>query len=522
LYNEVMESSPCRRSAFVLLVLCASVLFLVSDGVAQGRREVRIGVAGVPSVLDPATVLDGTTPLIARQVFETLVAYRDASTDIEPGLATRWAVSRDGLTWSFTIRENVRFHDGTPLTAREVRASFERQMLPTEPNRPERNAVWPALLRGLPGVVKALRAPDAQTFQIVLVQPYAPLLTVLAHPGFGIVRIAPGPDGGFRLVGTGPYRVADAQPGRIVLESVGGTPGRAERLVFVETATESQAESDLDSRILDVWLPPGPPRRMDGALMLPGADVGLLVLQTEKRPFSSKKVRQALASALDPTLIGQSLERQAVPLQSFLPPGIWSRREGSPLMEANRGAGRAVLAEGLWSKDFTATLLVSDTATGVNGPKVAEGIAAALAAAGLPVRVRPEPPDRVRALTQSGEYDLALVEVSLHGGDPHHVLYPLSSTEGAQKGAAALNLSFYRNPRLDDLLIRASQLAFRAERQRLYARAQAMLADEMPWIPLYVRLWWALTRPDVRGLRLHPTGLHRLDTLSLDSGAVPR
>jgi len=66
------------------------------------------------------------------------------------------------------------------------------------------------------------------------------------------------------------------------------------------------------------------------------------------------------------------------------------------------------------------------------------------------------------------------------------------------------------------VLIRASQLSFRAERQRLYGRAQAMLADEVPWIPVYVRLHWAVARPDVRGLRLHPSGAHRLSTLWIE------
>src|SRR3989454_10059930 len=67
------------------------------------RREVRVGVPGVPAALDPAAALEGTIPLIARQVFDTLVAYRDGTTDVEPALATRWSVSRDGLTWSFTL-----------------------------------------------------------------------------------------------------------------------------------------------------------------------------------------------------------------------------------------------------------------------------------------------------------------------------------------------------------------------------------------------------------------------------------
>ena len=92
------------------------------------RRELRIGVPGVPGVLDPGAALEGATPLIARQVFDTLVAWREGTTDIEPALATRWSASREGLVWSFTLREGVKFHDGSPLTSLEVAASFERQL----------------------------------------------------------------------------------------------------------------------------------------------------------------------------------------------------------------------------------------------------------------------------------------------------------------------------------------------------------------------------------------------------------
>ena len=92
------------------------------------RREVRIGVAGGPVAFDPMAALEGLGPLIARQVLDTLVVYRESSTDVEPALAVRWTVSRDGLVWSFTLREGVRFHDGTPLTAKEAAASFERYM----------------------------------------------------------------------------------------------------------------------------------------------------------------------------------------------------------------------------------------------------------------------------------------------------------------------------------------------------------------------------------------------------------
>lgn len=516
--------SPHGRGPLIafLIVLVGLVPLLVTPSVGQARREVRVGLAGVPAALDPATALDGATALISRQVFDTLVTYREGSTDVEPGLATRWAVSPDGLTWTFTLRDSATFHDGTPLTAREVLASFERQSPAAGREPAVRSGVWPALLRGLPGVVKELRAPDDRTFQIVLLQPYAPLVTVLAHPGFGVVHPVVGPDGGTRLVGTGPFRVAEIGPGRVVLDAVGPVSGnRVERLTFTEVAGDDQAGAEFAAGSLDVWFPDGPPRRQDNALSAPGTRVGLLAFQTEKEPFGRKKVRQAIAAALDPTVIGVSLDGAAVPLQSFLPPGVWARREGPPLMAADQAAARKLLAAGGWPRGFAPTLLVPDVPGPVDLSKLAQSMIASLAAANVTVHLRVEPPDQVRALTRAGDYDLALVEAPVEGGDPHLFLYPLSTSEGATKGPNATNISFYRNRRLDDLLIRASQLAFRPERQRLYVRAQALMADELPWLPIYVRLRWAVVRPGVGGLRLHPAGFHRLDTLTVETPVTP-
>ncbi len=507
-----MFRTRLRRAALLTMVLLSAFPPFVS---AQPRREVRIGVAGVPAVLDPATALEGAVPLIARQVFDTLVAYRDGSTDVEPALATRWTVSRDGLVWSFTLRDGVRFHDGTPLTAAEAAASFDRQWKPDGALGPSNAVVWNELLRGVPGVVKEVRAADARTLQIVLTQPYAPLLTVLAHPGFAIVR-AGGADG--RLVGTGPYRIVDAAPGRIAIEPVPGhwtgTP-RADRLVFLDVSTDDQAEAQMDARTLDVWFPAAPPRRAEGALSTPGLHVGYLAFQTERDPFARKKLRQAVAAALDPAVIAAALGRPAVPLPSFLPPGVWGRREGSSLLGGTKQAVAALIKEGGWKKGTKATLLTSGETDPVNLPRLAEAIQLMLEAAGMPVQTRVESSLVARTAREAGEHDLLLNEGSLVGGDPHLFLFPLSTSEGATKGPRALNFSFYRNPRVDDMLTRASQLSFRPERLRLYHRAQAILAEDMPWLPIYVRLVWAVARPEVRGLRLHPTGIHRLDGLTL-------
>jgi ABC-type transport system substrate-binding protein len=144
---------------------------------------------------------------------------------------------------------------------------------------------------------------------------------------------------------------------------------------------------------------------------------------------------------------------------------------------------------------------------------------ASLSAVDIPVQVRTELPDGPRSRVPGGDSEMVLAEAVVLGGDPHFLLYPLSTSEGRQRMPRPETYSLSRQATLDDVLVRASQLSFRPERQRLYQRAQAMLAEELLWVPVYVRLQWAVVRPDVRGLRLHPSGFHRLDSVSADGAA---
>ena len=504
------------RSGLVAGLVLLVIFAFLSDSGAQTRRDLRVGVAGVPTNLDPGIAISGAVPLIARQVFDTLVTYTLTSTDIEPALATRWSVSRDGLTWSFTLRSGVRFHDGTLLTAAEVADSFARQLSRDGGVAPVR-PVWAALLRGVPGVVREVRASDARTIQVTLSQPYAPLLTVLAHPGFAVVKSGTGPDGVPRLLGSGPYRVSEVAPGRMVLEAQpnhwSGGP-RTERIVFMDVGNEERAEADLDAQTLDAWFPSGPPRRSEGALSIPGPRVGYLSFQADHEPFLRRRIRQAVAAGLDPAALGAVMDRAAIPLQSFLPPGVWARREGSPILSGHRQAAKKLLAEGGWPRGYKSTLVVRPIDGALNIQRVVGTIVANLGAVDIPVQVRAEAAGEPRVQMASGSAML-LAEAVVLGGDPHLLLFPLSTRDG-QRSPRRESYSLSRNATLDDVLIRASQLSFRPERQRLYQRAQAMLAEELPWIPIYVRLEWAVLRPDVRGLRLHPSGIHRLDTVSVD------
>src|SRR5258705_6268493 len=181
---------------------------------AQGG-PLRVGLPTVSPTLDPATALEGPVSVIARQMFDTLVQYREIRRDIEPGLASQWSVSRDGLVWTFRLRDGVRFQDGTVLTAQHVVESLDRVLQPSAPHAPSPN-VASRLVRGTPGVVKEVRAVDSRTVQISLLLPYAPLPAVLAHPAFSIVLAG---SLGQRWIGTGPFRLTEASAARVVLDA---------------------------------------------------------------------------------------------------------------------------------------------------------------------------------------------------------------------------------------------------------------------------------------------------------------
>ncbi len=496
------------RPAVLTLALVA--VFALPGSVAGQGAPLRVGLSSIPAVLDPATALEGSVPLIARQVFDTLVQYREGSSDVEPGLATSWTVSRDGLSWTFRLREGVRFHDGTPLTSRQVAESLDRIVVPNHALAPSPNPGGPRLLRGSPGVIKEIVTPDPRTVQINLVLPYAPLLTVLAHPVFSVAHSG---TGATRWIGTGAYSVSEVSPGHMTLDanpSYWGAPPRTARLLLLEAGDAAKAEADLDARTLDILIPSSAPSRMQGALSVAGWRIGYVAVQHEHEPFKRKKVRQAIAAALSPATNSSAVEPLAVALGLFLPRGVWASADTPLLTIGDPTAAKRLLSEAGVGQGFTASL-IADAGAGPEVERAAEAIRLALGAASITVNVKLQPTEAALHAMQNGTHDLALTEAQAEGGDPHLLLYPLSTTEGAVRGPNATNFSFYRNTRLDDLLIRASQISFRPERQRVYGRAQAFLAEETPWIPLYVRLHWAVVRPEVRNFRLHPSGNHRFD-----------
>src|SRR5512139_3888285 len=117
-----------RKITVMLLLL---TLFMVGAAFAQTPKKggtLIFGRGGDSVGLDPAYESDGNSFMICDNVFEALVEYKDETTELQPGLATAWAVSPDGKTYTFNLRKGVKFHDGSPFNADAVVFSLGRQM----------------------------------------------------------------------------------------------------------------------------------------------------------------------------------------------------------------------------------------------------------------------------------------------------------------------------------------------------------------------------------------------------------
>src|ERR1041385_8042628 len=220
-----------RAVGRVMVVVVTALVCAVPAAAQIARDVVVVGMEAEPPGLDPGQALGLHTLRVTAQLFETLVATPDDSTEVVPGLAEAWTTSADGLTWTCKLRRNVRFHDGTPLDAAAVKFTFDRVIDPAHPHA--KSGKW-SFVAGYLSSVKSVDAPDPLTVRLNLKYPTSSLPALLALPNCAIVSpaaFAKDPAAfDSRTVGSGRYRFETWERGsRLVLrrnDDYWGTKGR--------------------------------------------------------------------------------------------------------------------------------------------------------------------------------------------------------------------------------------------------------------------------------------------------------
>lgn len=148
-----------------------------------------VGRGGDSASLDPSIVTDGESLKITHQVFDSLLEYKEGTTEVQPSLAESWTVSEDGLKYTFKLRQGVKFHDGTDFNAEAVVFNFTRWSDPKSEYKFEGDSFdYYDSMFGPDGkrVIKEVKAIDDNTVEFTLNQPQAPFLQNLAMTSFGI------------------------------------------------------------------------------------------------------------------------------------------------------------------------------------------------------------------------------------------------------------------------------------------------------------------------------------------------
>lgn len=507
--------------------VAAIALVAVGTSIADAQGSPQIFSATYATAfqdLDPATASSNENAVLAN-VYETLVWYvpgRDGAPDrLNPSLATHWDASEDGLTWTFTIRDGVTFHDGTALTAAAVKQSIDRTI---------------ALGGGLAFIwdpVDHITAPDERT--VVFHLTYAAPVDLMASASYAAWIHSPAAadkDSGWfnagNSAGTGAYRIRDYAPGeRVVLELNddywGETSDRPFRLAVLDIVEDPVLrEQKLKSGETD-WVETIEP---DNVALLDAAEGVAIVstpsfqnfaahFNTAKPPLNDVRVRQALSHAFPRDDYLSLMGRAAMPAVGPLPATLPGHATDAPLYAHDLDRAAALLAE---AGVEPATLELSFTyTTGLpEGERAAELYKASLAQIGVTLDIQPMLWEAQWALAKSdpaAAQDIFAMFWWPSYVTPYDFLYSLYHSEDAP----FFNLSYYRNPAFDTQIDTAAEqmVTDRAAALATFSQASTLIAQDAVSLFLLDKTNLYGLRADIEGYRDNPAYSNVVDVKSL-------
>lgn len=518
---------------FICLMFLMTSISILAEADSHNNGGTLIFGRGGDSVgLDPALEEDGESFKVCDNIYDTLIQYKDGSSEIEAGLATSWKSSDDGLTWTFLLRENVTFHDGTPFNADAVLFSLNRQHEKTHPFNDVEGSYIYWVATGLADIVDKIVAINEYTVQITLKTPYAPFLSAIAITPFSIVSPTAvrsmGDEYSNNPVGTGPFKFVQWDRGdKIVLKANdtywGGRP-KLDRVIFRSIPDNSVRLIELQQGNLHAMEFPNPDDleqiRDDDSVELisqPGMSIGYLALNMDKPPLDNHKVRLAINHAINKSVIIEHLyQGLGIPAKNPIPPTLWSYDDSIEDYKYDPKLAKQLLANAGYPDGFETTLWALPVPRPYipDGRALAEVLQSELRNIGIKTKILTYDWGTYLEKTKNGEHDMAMLGWSADFGDPDNFLYFLLSKSSAEKPAG--NIAFYRSDKMQDILERARAISKKEQRVSLYQEAQQLFHQDIPWVPLAHAQRILVINRKVKNLILHPLNWKYFKDITLE------
>jgi dipeptide transport system substrate-binding protein len=490
---------------------------------------------GSPEGFNPSLYTAGTTfDASSRALYNRLVEFELGTTEIAPALAESWEISDDGLQYTFHLRPGVKFHstDGfTPsrdFNADDVLYSFQRQLDPEHPYHQVSGGTYEYLQgMNMPNLLAGVEKVDDLTVRFVLNEPEAPFLANMAMDFASILSAeyadqmleAGSPETvDLDPVGTGPFQLVNYQKDAVIRYKANPDywKGKAaiDDLVFAITIDPAVRWQKLQAGECHVMPYPNPAdleamRNHPDIQVLEqeGLNVGYLAFNTEKEPFTDKRVRQALNMAIDKEAILDAVfQGQGAIAKNPIPPTMWSYNDAVEDYPYDPDGAKALLEEaGVSGLQTDIWAMPVQRPYNPNARRMAELIQADWANVGVQAEIVSFEWGEYLERSKNGEHQTVLLGWTGDNGDPDNFLYQLLGCAAADDGT---NRARWCYEPFNDLLVEAKRTNDVAERTRLYEEAQVIFKEEAPWVTIAHSVVFMPMRKEVVGYKIDPFGGH--------------
>jgi peptide/nickel transport system substrate-binding protein len=458
-----------------------------------------------PTNLDPRVGIDGQSERIDSLIFDDLLE-RDENLNVKPALAEKWEIP-DALTYIFHLHPGVRFHNGQPLTARDVKWTFDSLL--TGKIRSTKSAAY--------RFVDRVEARDDSTVVFHLKQPFSTLLWNLSDGSMGIVPYGTLTEMTEHPVGSGPFRFLHAEPDKeVVLErndDYWGPKARLERVRFAvvpDTITRAlelrKGSADLAINALTPDMVVTLEREPNLAVLrAPGTVLQYMNFNLRDPTLRDVRVRRAIAYAIDRGPMLQYLWRGfAQPANSILPVQSWAYDDDVPRYQHDPQRAREILdAAGYPARDGVRFHLTMKTSTDENTRLMVAVLQQQLRDVQIQLDIRTFEFATFFADITKGAFQIHSLRWIGGNEDPDIFEYAFHSSKFPPNGA---NRTFYSNPRVDTLINEARSELDQNARKKLYAQIQETLAEDVPSINLWYLDNVLVHTRRVKNLSLNPAG----------------